>query len=86
MRRMLALPDGRTIETTSAKRWHVVIEHEYRGLVRRTSSDSRERGLTAWRQHARTLPSWLIDADTGNVERTPDSPRADWERFGLVDT
>jgi hypothetical protein len=77
MRRTLALPDGRTVETTSTKRWHVVIEHPQRGLVRRTSSDSRERALSAWRQwreHGRWA-GWVLDADTGTVVRSPDSPR-----------
>lgn len=71
---VLTVPDGRTVKTTSTKRWHVVIDHPARGLVRRTSSDSRERGLAHWREwdrHNADWPAWLIDSRTGNIERGP---------------
>ncbi len=73
MRHTLTLPDGRTLTHHSAKRWHVVRD-EHGTLSRVSSSDERSRALSSWRR-ADLTRSWVIDGDTGEIIRTPMSPR-----------
>jgi hypothetical protein len=70
----LTLPDGRTLSTQSTKRWHVIVEQRSGRLVRSSSTDTRERAIAHWRR-VDLVPCWVIDCRTGNVERTPESPR-----------
>jgi hypothetical protein len=70
---VLTLPDGRSMVTASEKRYHVVIAHR-KGLVRASSSDSRQRALSSWRSF-QLAKAWVIDGVTGEYVRTPDSPR-----------
>jgi hypothetical protein len=74
MRQTLTLPDGRALSTSSAKRWHVVIEHanDPATLVRVTSTGTRSRALARWRAYSRRSRAWLIDAETGEHVRTPE--------------
>jgi hypothetical protein len=66
-------PVGRLV-TQSQRRWHVVTDDPYtaRLAIRLSSSDTRERGLAAWRRFARSTPRrpvLLVDVVDGHVER-----------------
>lgn len=73
----LETPAG-SLKTSSRKAWHVVAHLPTDGLCRVTSTDTRERGLAAWRRVCRAAsPSvavWLISAD-GEVIREREGVR-----------
>jgi hypothetical protein len=73
MKHTLTLPDGRTVEHYSSKRYHVISDTR-NGLRRIASSDSPTRALSHWRSYD-LVKCWLLDGETGEAIRTPDSPR-----------
>jgi hypothetical protein len=73
VKHQLTMPDGQVVIHSSEKRYHVVSLNLYGRPVRRTSSSTRSLALANWRTwHS---PAWLIDGETNEVIRTPDSPR-----------
>jgi hypothetical protein len=73
MKHTLTLPDGRTVDHYSEKRY-IVVSDSRNGLRRVHSSDSPTRALSHWRSFHQAKV-WLIDSQTGEAIRTPDSPR-----------
>jgi hypothetical protein len=71
----LALPNGKTVTHSSKKRFHVVVRVNRVRYERKHSSETRSLGLAQWRHEAKTRPAWLIDGETGEVIREPDSVR-----------
>jgi hypothetical protein len=71
----LALPNGKTVSTSSQKRYHVVVRLTRRSYKRAHSSETRSLGLAQWRREAKLHDAWLLDAVTGEVIRDPDSVR-----------
>lgn len=66
MKRTLTLPDGRTLATTSTKRYHLVtINPRTGGLLRYTSSAFRGRIIAAHTEvtHVHHRDAWIVDTD-----------------------